>query len=768
MPENKLALCIITSKKDLPKTKLLAESLRKFVDEVCITVTSKLGKGKGDYNSTYSNFEWIDDFSAARTFNFSQTKAEWILWLDADDTITHPEKLRELIKVAQAKDISGFFFNYQYAFDERGNCTQQHWKLQLVKNDGHFSWKGAIHEDILQDRAVKYVSTDWVQRIHHPEVSEIKEKNERNLRILLKELKKNPEDPRLVFYVGREHLVNGDPQKGIDLLTEYLNMSGWDDERYEAYLLIGMTLLNQGKVDEALLTFNAAILEKEKFPDAYIQKGNCYLHKKQWDNALQNFKISLGLSSDTAVMQNPMNYSRDVWMAISECYLQLGKLKDAQKAIIIALKADPKNPMNLETAKFINEEIKKFDIAQKYVEIANYLDKPEKIQKLLQTIPANLQDDAMIMWLRNRYCPPMQWEKGTIAIYCGVTAEAWDGNSLSKGGLGGSETAVIELSKRLVKMGWSVTVFNDCLASPEGKMIDGVNYQNYWKFNIHDEFDVLWVWRLPELFDYKVKARLAILDLHDTMSPVDFTKDRLSRMDKIFVKTNFHRSLYPAIPDDKFVIVGNGIALSKFENTIEPRDPYRFIYASAPNRGLDVLLEMWPKIKAQVKQATLHIFYGWQTFYEIEKNNPERMMWMKKMQEMIKQDGVIDHGRVDQKTLAMEELKSSFWLYPTYFPEIDCITAKEMQAAGVMPITTGYGALEESQISGIKLPGDVYDPEWQEKYIKEVVEQINKPRETVSVQQFAWDRVAEVWNMELQENGVDNAEVEGVEFKKVS
>jgi hypothetical protein len=91
-----------------------------------------------------------------------------------------------------------------------------------------------------------------------------------------------------------------------------------------------------------------------------------------------------------------------------------------------------------------------------------------------------------------------------------------------------------------------------------------------------------------------------------------------------------------------------------------------------------------------------------------------------------------------------------------------------MQAAGVMPITTGYGALEESQISGIKLPGDVYDPEWQDKYIKEVVEQINKPHEAVSVQQFAWKRVAEVWNMELQENGIDNAEVEGVEFKKVS
>jgi hypothetical protein len=38
----------------------------------------------------------------------------------------------------------------------------------------------------------------------------------------------------------------------------------------------------------------------------------------------------------------------------------------------------------------------------------------------------------------------------------------YDGSTLEKRGLGGSESAVILMSKELVKIGFDVTVFNDC------------------------------------------------------------------------------------------------------------------------------------------------------------------------------------------------------------------------------------------------------------------------------------------------------------------
>ena len=38
----------------------------------------------------------------------------------------------------------------------------------------------------------------------------------------------------------------------------------------------------------------------------------------------------------------------------------------------------------------------------------------------------------------------------------------YDGSTLSKRGLGGSESAVIYMSKELTRLGLEVTVFNDC------------------------------------------------------------------------------------------------------------------------------------------------------------------------------------------------------------------------------------------------------------------------------------------------------------------
>jgi glycosyltransferase involved in cell wall biosynthesis len=245
------------------------------------------------------------------------------------------------------------------------------------------------------------------------------------------------------------------------------------------------------------------------------------------------------------------------------------------------------------------------------------------------------------------------------------------------------------------------------------------------------------------------------------MTPGDLSKERVEKIDKIFVKTNYHRSLFPKVPDEKFVVVGNGIDLTRFEGPSHNKDPWRFCYTSSPNRGLEPLLMMWPWIKKKIPEATLHVYYGWKTFYEIEKGNPERMQWMKKMQELMKQDGVIDHGRVGQKELAQDLLKTSFWLYPTFFPEIDCITAKEMQAAGVIPITSGYAALEESQKFGPKIEGDVWEPEWQYKFVSTVEsfgvateDELSYVRKQClnAAKDFDWDIIATNWDKELCES----------------
>jgi len=53
----------------------------------------------------------------------------------------------------------------------------------------------------------------------------------------------------------------------------------------------------------------------------------------------------------------------------------------------------------------------------------------------------------------------------------------YDGTTLTKKGLGGSESSIISVAKELAKIGFEVTIFNDCdTAETRPGVYDGVNY----------------------------------------------------------------------------------------------------------------------------------------------------------------------------------------------------------------------------------------------------------------------------------------------------
>ena len=120
----------------------------------------------------------------------------------------------------------------------------------------------------------------------------------------------------------------------------------------------------------------------------------------------------------------------------------------------------------------------------------------------------------------------------------------------------------------------------------------------------------------------------------------------------------------------------------------------------------------------------------------------------------MEQDGITNHGRVGQQELADEMAHSTLWLYPTEFPEIHCITALEMQASGVYPITTGYAALAETQQSGVKIDGNPSSAAWKERFINEIQVAVENPdlltKEIKKGKEWAkdnsWKYVAEKWN----------------------
>ena len=189
------------------------------------------------------------------------------------------------------------------------------------------------------------------------------------------------------------------------------------------------------------------------------------------------------------------------------------------------------------------------------------------------------------------------------------------------------------------------------------------------------------------------------------------------------------------------------------------RNPHLVIYGSSYDRGLQHLLQLWPDVIKEVPDAQLRVFYGWDLFARFYADNPERMAWKEKMDNLMKQSGITHLGRISHGACVKEHENAGIWTYPTHFGEINCITAMRAQAYGSIPVVINYAALRETVQHGIKVEGDIYEPEVRAEYTKQLIallkdekrqEEIREPMMKWAKEKFAWLGVARRWNEEFK------------------
>jgi glycosyltransferase involved in cell wall biosynthesis len=89
-----ISLCMIVKNEEHNIGRCLS-SVKDLVDEIIIVDTGSTDKTKeiaSQYTDKVYDFEWIDDFAAARNFAFLQGTKEYLMWLDADDIIKPQNK----------------------------------------------------------------------------------------------------------------------------------------------------------------------------------------------------------------------------------------------------------------------------------------------------------------------------------------------------------------------------------------------------------------------------------------------------------------------------------------------------------------------------------------------------------------------------------------------------------------------------------------------------------------------------------------------------
>jgi hypothetical protein len=335
------------------------------------------------------------------------------------------------------------------------------------------------------------------------------------------------------------------------------------------------------------------------------------------------------------------------------------------------------------------------------------------------------------------------WSSDTLVYYCGNSRARFSPKSDS---LGGSEQAVVELSKRLKRSGkWKdVFVFGNVVPG----IYDGVFYKTLNEFDINNKFGDIILWRgFGNQIINQVKANRIYIDLHDNTDPRSLPADVInSRVEKVFVKSNFHATLFPHISKEKFVVVPNGVQVDLFKSdSNQQKEPYRFCWTSSYDRNLyENLKYIWPRIKEKIPQAEFHIYYG------DDLLSPELKTILAPLYNL---PGVYNHGRVSLKKIAIEKKRASFQLYVTDTnAEIDCISVRESAAAGCIPIITSKAVFGEREGFHVSVE-NAKNPEEMSKAADEIVslamnkelvlETSSRIRESSLI--FDWNKVANEW-----------------------
>lgn len=260
--------------------------------------------------------------------------------------------------------------------------------------------------------------------------------------------------------------------------------------------------------------------------------------------------------------------------------------------------------------------------------------------------------------------------------------------------MGGRETALVHLHEEWRKLGHDVISFVPVERSRDG-YVDGNICRRYLT---NFDTDVVVSWEDPTVMrdeEVRKRTKLAVIEMqvaHLQVIDEETGQDYDPLWDAYAVLSkwagDFLRFNEEAISPEKVHVFPNGVDLSRYP---APRyghpgpGPYEFIYSSSPDRGLNHLLDAWPRLREMYPGSTLHICYGVETWLA-------HSVWSHSMQaeaalsvmEGLELPGVQYHGRTGQRELAKLQVGSALTLYPcdSMQPtETGCITAVESGAA---------------------------------------------------------------------------------------
>lgn len=263
--------------------KTCLESVRPFAAEIVIVDTGSTDSTKeiaAAFDTKIYDFQWINDFSAARNESLRHATGDWILYLDADEEIT-PDSVEELKEIAAKDERLGVWVTLR-SIDEKNRRPNLMRYLRFFRNHPELRFRGRVHEQIID--SLEKLNYSFYQSsitiLHHGynvSAETMKQKAGRNLELLLDDYLESP-TAYIAFQLGQTFGVLKDKTNAVQYFEKSLEQ-GYLASHYRAmaYRFLAAHALEKEQIEEAKKLIEKALIENDEQPIVNFIAAKVYL-----------------------------------------------------------------------------------------------------------------------------------------------------------------------------------------------------------------------------------------------------------------------------------------------------------------------------------------------------------------------------------------------------------------------------------------------------------------------------------------------------------
>ncbi|MCR4739523.1 MAG: glycosyltransferase family 2 protein [Lachnospiraceae bacterium] len=322
------SLCMIVKNEEKVLKRCL-DSISSIMDEIIIVDTGSSDGTRqiaAGYTDKIYDFEWIDDFAAARNFAFSKATCDYIYSADADEYMDagNLEKFRALKEnILPEVEIVQMYYVNQLGQDSVYNFDRE-LRAKLFKRVRNFTWIDPVHENI---RELPVVYDSDIEIEHLP----VSGHSGRDIGIFEKITGKGKSlSPRLNGMYARELMISGTDEEIIraeDYFTDLVNddLTGPENLKDAVCIVVRAAYIR----GDALKMYHYALKEVAMEPASEVcyYLGRYYMDNNDLKEATVWFYNAAFETESALSIKHGGKYPL---LKLSECFELLGDKKTAE------------------------------------------------------------------------------------------------------------------------------------------------------------------------------------------------------------------------------------------------------------------------------------------------------------------------------------------------------------------------------------------------------------------------------------------------------